>query len=325
MVLVWWRGALRSGTYSSSDGRAHRDHGLRPSRVDSRPHLEDRDHTVSVIDSDPEAFRRLGPSFKGTASPGSASTGPALTQAGIEHADAFAAVSSGDNSNIISARVARETFGVQQVVARIYDPRTRRGLRAARHTHRGDGAVDGRPDAAQDSVPASRPPSRWRDPSGAVVCTHRGVHPHEAGIGRPVTEFEAATGGRVGFVTRFGNGSLPTGHRHPVRRHAARAGHRRACRHPRRVAGGLAGGGRARMRVAIAGPGAVGRSIARELLGNGARRAAHRQGPAQGRQGDRVRGREWLLGDACEVAQPGERERCKSCEVVDRAPPATTR
>ena len=44
-------------------------------------------------------------------------------QAGIEEASAFAAVSSGDNSNIIAARVARETFGVETVVARIYDPR----------------------------------------------------------------------------------------------------------------------------------------------------------------------------------------------------------
>ncbi|MFL6109636.1 MAG: potassium channel family protein, partial [Marmoricola sp.] len=84
--------------------------------------LEDRDHTVSVIDSNPDAFRRLGPSFNGLKVTGYGFDQQVLTDAGIERADAFAAVSSGDNSNIIAARVARETFGIQQVVARIYDP-----------------------------------------------------------------------------------------------------------------------------------------------------------------------------------------------------------
>ncbi|MCW2710495.1 MAG: TrkA-N domain protein, partial [Marmoricola sp.] len=82
--------------------------------------LEDRNHTVSVIDSNPDAFRRLGPSFNGTKVTGYGFDQAVLAEAGIERADAFAAVSSGDNSNIIAARVARETFGIQQVVARIY-------------------------------------------------------------------------------------------------------------------------------------------------------------------------------------------------------------
>ena len=84
--------------------------------------LEDRGHTVAVIDSNPDAFRRLGPSFNGTKVTGIGFDQDVLDRAGIEKADAFAAVSSGDNSNIIAARVARETFGIQQVVARIYDP-----------------------------------------------------------------------------------------------------------------------------------------------------------------------------------------------------------
>ncbi len=84
--------------------------------------LEDRNHTVSIIDSNPDAFRRLGPSFNGTKVTGYGFDQAVLTEAGIERADAFAAVSSGDNSNIIAARVARETFGIRQVVARIYDP-----------------------------------------------------------------------------------------------------------------------------------------------------------------------------------------------------------
>jgi len=85
--------------------------------------LEDRDNTVAVIDRDPEAFRRLRSSFKGDRITGIGFDRAVLTQAGIERADAFVAVSSGDNSNIISARVARETFSVERVVARIYDPR----------------------------------------------------------------------------------------------------------------------------------------------------------------------------------------------------------
>ncbi len=84
--------------------------------------LEDRNHTVSVIDSEPDAFRRLGPDFNGDRVTGYGFDQAVLEKAGIRRADAFAAVSSGDNSNIIAARVARETFGIQQVVARIYDP-----------------------------------------------------------------------------------------------------------------------------------------------------------------------------------------------------------
>ncbi|NDF42443.1 MAG: TrkA family potassium uptake protein, partial [Actinobacteria bacterium] len=79
-------------------------------------------HTVSIIDQDREAFRRLGPNFSGTTVTGMGFDRDTLLQAGIEKADAFAAVSNGDNSNILAARVARETYGVKKVVARIYDP-----------------------------------------------------------------------------------------------------------------------------------------------------------------------------------------------------------
>ena len=78
-------------------------------------------HEVAVIDRDPTAFHRLSPDFTGERILGMGFDREVLLRAGIEHADAFAAVSSGDNSNIISARVAREMFGVQKVVARIYD------------------------------------------------------------------------------------------------------------------------------------------------------------------------------------------------------------
>src|SRR4051794_35564112 len=76
---------------------------------------------VAVIDKDAQAFRRLGPDFRGKQVVGQGFHREVMIEAGVERAQAFAAVSSGDNSNIISARVARETFGIEHVVARIYD------------------------------------------------------------------------------------------------------------------------------------------------------------------------------------------------------------
>ena len=79
-------------------------------------------HSVAVIDQNPDAFRRLPEDFSGQQVTGVGFDHDSLIQAGIEDAHGFAAVSSGDNSNIIAARVVRETFGVTNVVTRIYDP-----------------------------------------------------------------------------------------------------------------------------------------------------------------------------------------------------------
>jgi trk system potassium uptake protein len=86
--------------------------------------LEFEGHTVSVIDKDPlvfecdEAEEIMGQKFVGTAF-----DRDVLEDAGIRDADCFAAVTSGDNSNIVAARTAREHFRVPRVIARIYDPR----------------------------------------------------------------------------------------------------------------------------------------------------------------------------------------------------------
>lgn len=80
-------------------------------------------HQVSVIDSNPQALDRLGPSFKGRKVVGVGFDQDVLIQAGIETADAFAATSSSDNANIIAARIARNHFRVPNVVARLVDPR----------------------------------------------------------------------------------------------------------------------------------------------------------------------------------------------------------
>lgn len=83
--------------------------------------LEKRGHSVAVIDQDSGAFRRLPIDFSGQVVTGVGFDRDALIQAGIEDAAGFAATSSGDNSNIIAARVVRDNFGVKNVVARIYD------------------------------------------------------------------------------------------------------------------------------------------------------------------------------------------------------------
>ena len=79
-------------------------------------------HTVAVIDRDTKPLERLGDNFTGQKVIGVGFDRDTLLEAGIERAGAFAAVSNGDNSNIIAARVARETYGIERVVARIYDP-----------------------------------------------------------------------------------------------------------------------------------------------------------------------------------------------------------
>ncbi len=167
--------------------------------------LARRDHSVAVIDQDPLAFRRLGDAFEGRQVKGVGFDRETLIAAGIEQADAFAAVSSGDNSNIIAARVARETFGVARVVARIYDPK-----RAEVYERLGIPTVATVPWTASrllKGVLGEATAEAWRDPSGAVTMLH--VTPHEGWVGHPLAEFESASGGRVALVTRFGVGQLP--------------------------------------------------------------------------------------------------------------------
>ena len=78
---------------------------------------------VVVIDKSPAAFRRLGKGFTGTTLRGMVFDHDTLPKAGVDRADAFVAVTSGDNSNVVSATVAREIYRVPKVVARIFDPR----------------------------------------------------------------------------------------------------------------------------------------------------------------------------------------------------------
>ena len=79
-------------------------------------------HSVSILDTDADRFRKLPATFKGTALVGNGLDQEALRRAGIEEADAFVAVTQGDNRNVMAAQIAKHIFNVPKVVCRIYDP-----------------------------------------------------------------------------------------------------------------------------------------------------------------------------------------------------------
>jgi trk system potassium uptake protein TrkA len=167
--------------------------------------LERQGHDVAIIDQEESAFRRLGSGFEGRRVTGVGFDRDTLIEAGIQEAYAFAAVSSGDNSNILAARVARETFGVEHVVARIYDPG-----RAEVYQRLGIPTVATVKWTADQMLRRLLPQGHvpeFTDPSGKVVLAEVPVNP--AWVGHRVTDLEDAAGGRVAFLTRLGAGMLP--------------------------------------------------------------------------------------------------------------------
>jgi trk/ktr system potassium uptake protein len=168
--------------------------------------LDARGHSVAVIDQNADAFRRLGAEFGGTTVTGIGFDRDVLRSADIERADAFAAVSSGDNSNIISARLARETFGVSRVVARIYDAR-----RAQVYERLGIPTVATIRWAADRMMRHLVPEGTvevFRDPTSAVSIVE--VPLHRDWVGLTIKTLEDATGARIAYLMRFGIGSLAT-------------------------------------------------------------------------------------------------------------------
>ena len=169
--------------------------------------LESRGHSVAVIDQNVDAFRRLGSHFSGRTVTGVGFDRDTLREAGIEQAEAFAAVSSGDNSNILAARVARENFGIENVVARIYDPR-----RAEVYQRLGIPTVATVKWTSDQMLRRLLPEgvaSLWRDPSGAIALVEAHIERHW--VGHRVTRLEQDAGVRVAFLSRLGEGVLPDG------------------------------------------------------------------------------------------------------------------
>lgn len=162
-------------------------------------------HEVAVIDRDESAFARLSPEFPGERVLGMGFDRDVLLRSGIEDAGAFAAVSSGDNSNIISARLARETFGVPRVVARIYDAK-----RAAVYERLGIPTVATVPWTTERFITALGETPRaplWHDPSGELVIAQLAVH--EDWLGVSCAKFHELTGARISFLQRMGSPLLP--------------------------------------------------------------------------------------------------------------------
>jgi trk system potassium uptake protein TrkA len=168
--------------------------------------IEDKGHSVAIVDKDPRAFRRLHEGFSGKQVVGVGFDRDRLQEAGIGDATAVAAVTSGDNSNILTARVARETFGIERVVARIYDPRRaiiyeRLGIPTIATVQWTIDRVVRRliPDAAE---------SEWIDPSARVALVERQVAPSWAG--RPLSDIEVPGVARVVAVSRTGASQIAT-------------------------------------------------------------------------------------------------------------------
>jgi len=167
--------------------------------------LDQAGHHVAVVDQTSSSFAKLSPDFRGDTVTGIGFDRDTLLRAGIEKAHAFAAVSSGDNSNILAARVARETFGVENVVARIYDPR-----RAEVYQRLGIptvASVAWQTDQILRRILPEATGDEWRDGSGRVALTQFPFA--ESWVGHRITRLEKESGARVAFLTRFGEGVIP--------------------------------------------------------------------------------------------------------------------
>ena len=168
--------------------------------------LEDGGHTVAVIDKQAKAFRRLPEGFAGRAIEGVGFDRDHLREAGIEEAAALAAVTNGDNSNIMVARTAREVFGVERVIARIYDPR-----RAAIYEKLGIptiATVQWTTDRVLRRILPDAPATEWTDPSASVALVERAVA--ATWVGRRLSDLDLPGLTRVAALSRLGVGQVPS-------------------------------------------------------------------------------------------------------------------
>lgn len=161
-------------------------------------------HTVAVVDRKSEAFSRLGESFSGQKIAGIGFDRDILIEAGIEKAGALAAVTNGDNSNILIARVAREEFGIERVVARIYDPK-----RAEIYERLGIATVatvKWTSERILRRILPDLPAVEWTDPSAKVVLVERELP--KTLVGTRVLSLDSGIA-RIVSVRRLGAAIIP--------------------------------------------------------------------------------------------------------------------
>ncbi len=167
--------------------------------------LADGDHDVVVLDKNRASFRRLPDGWGGRTIIGFGFDQDHLIQAGLEGADALAAVTSGDNTNILTARIARETFQIPRVVARIYDPR-----RAVIYQRLGIptvATVSWTVDQVVRRILPEEAVTAWTDPTGEVNMVEHPVPDTYAG--RRLSELAHTDRFRPVMLTRGGEARLP--------------------------------------------------------------------------------------------------------------------
>jgi trk system potassium uptake protein TrkA len=168
--------------------------------------LESEGHTVGVIDRNPAVFAEYGEEIRGRKLTGEVFDRDTLIKAGIERAGAFAAVTAGDNSNIVAARVARERFSVDTVVARIFDPR-----RANLYEHFGIPTISSVRWAGRKLLTMILEPDVPTERifgGGEVIIVQ--AHASAALAGTTVSAFEDPARFRVTVLVRDGEACMPT-------------------------------------------------------------------------------------------------------------------
>ncbi len=166
--------------------------------------LERSGHTVAIIDKNRRAFRRLPEDWKGERITGFGFDRDHLEQAGASRAAALAAVTNGDNSNVLAARIARETYQIPNVVARIYDPR-----RAAIYQRLGIptvATVTWTTDQVLRRLFPEEGATEWTDPGGKFTLLERGLP--ERWAGRSLAGLVNGQAARLVLVTRAGEARM---------------------------------------------------------------------------------------------------------------------
>jgi trk system potassium uptake protein len=166
--------------------------------------LEQSGHSVAIIDKNAGAFRRLPDNWPGRTVTGYGYDRDHLEEAGVKEAGALAAVTSGDNSNVLTARIARENYQIENVVARIYDPR--RAIIYQRLGIPTVATVTWTTDQVMRRLFPERSVTEWSDPSGVVSIVERGLPPEWAG--RSLGDLTVGNRFRLVTVTRSGQARI---------------------------------------------------------------------------------------------------------------------